>query len=253
MRKPNPILLKLLHQAGAYPFDDIEEEDGTLFGVWVIPTAGAIPVVLFLHGNGHATAALQAELKRLSRVLRWQAGKPGELDGWVYEIFVECGDATSRVIDRKLEARTREEIVAMKSSFVFIPWFDPPDAFAEAYSGGFTGDLIPDTGVHIPDVGRFSVEEWDKLEGADTSFAPFDDGPTAEQPQRLRLTQFRPFVDTHPTDEGHDDVEESEESEGGSGEEDDAGVGPEGALDETPEEDEPEPEPPARGRRRKSK
>jgi len=207
------MLLKLLYQAGAYPFDDFEEEDGQLIAVWTIPTAGVIPIVLFLRGSGHALAALQTELKRLGRVLQRHHNKQAVgIENWTYEIQVECADAVSRLIDRKMTERTREEITVMENSFVFVPWFDPPEHLKAAYGNPFTGALIPETGVRMPGMGE-SVEEWDALRGVNTSFDPPADGPTAERPRRMRLEAFRPLsLDTPADDEGDENTEDVEEA-----------------------------------------
>lgn len=275
MRKPNPLILKLMYQAGAYPFDDFDV-DGNVVGMWVIPTAGVIPIVICVGGNGHTVSALQAEIKRLGNVLSFHHNvRKSGIENWTYEIHAECGSGMSRVYDRKMVERSAEEIVVMTNSFLFVPWFDPPAAFRSAYSGKFDASLIPDPSVTIPNSGLTEVQDWDAMPGPNVPVAEFipKNMPGVERP-RLNLAQFRPFAEasTDAADlldalsrsaernsaEEDGDTEEPEETDEDTDQfSDDADMVLEDATEDVEEEEEVEPpaavEPPRRKRGRPRK
>lgn len=234
MRKPNPLILKLMYQAGAYPFDDFDVE-GNVVGMWVIPTAGVIPIVLCVSGNGHTVSALQAEIKRLGNVLSYHHNvRKDGVENWTYEIHAECGSGMSRISDRKMVERTPEEIVVMTNSFLFVPWFDPPASMRSAYSGKFDASLVPDPSVTIPSSGLTEVQDWDAMPGPNmpaVNFPSMAGVPGVERP-RLNLSQFKPFAqpanDAAKEERGEDLDDllralERKREEQGEGDDEDAG------------------------------
>jgi len=165
MKMPNPILLNTLYAAGAYPFDDIEDDDlKAVLSVWVIPTE-PIPIQIGIKGNGASVKSFAAELSRLANVFRLRHNFPQKTQGksWAYQIIFQCEGAISRVISRTLIQLEPEEIDAMLTIWPFIPWFNPSEKYTDVYKRGFLrGLLLPDTSALVSgETDLPEIAEWD--------------------------------------------------------------------------------------------
>ena len=208
MKKLNPIILSTLYAAGAYPFEDIEDDElKAVLSVWIIPVE-PIPIQIGIKGNGSSVKALAAELSRLANAFKLKHSFPQKTAHrhWCYQIIAQCEGAISRILSRSLVPFEPEEIDAMMSCWPFIPWFNPAQRFHRSYKKGFMeGLLLPDTSALIrPEQDSDEVTE---IAEWDTTPELTHARPTDGSAYLSRLSEL------YPEDEEEDEEEEEEEEE----------------------------------------